>query len=147
MTSIPASRSARAMIFAPRSWPSSPGLATTTRIFRVCVLFTAAADVMAPAAAAGLSSALALGGAGRPARQLAVRGRLVAEERRPRRAAPRGACRIGARRQAVGAAGAAPAGAAPRRAQRVGDAEARPRRAAPRCPRVVDVARRLDDVR
>src|SRR5213078_910011 len=51
MTSIPASRSARAMIFAPRSWPSSPGLATTTRIFRVCVLFTAAADVMAPAAA------------------------------------------------------------------------------------------------
>src|SRR5439155_1970364 len=51
MPSMPASRSARAMIFAPRSWPSSPGLATTTRIFRVCVLFTAAADVMAPAAA------------------------------------------------------------------------------------------------
>src|SRR5437764_3511955 len=35
MTSIPASRSARAMIFAPRSCPSSPGLATTTRILRV----------------------------------------------------------------------------------------------------------------
>src|SRR6266540_6014931 len=34
MTSIPASRSARAMIFAPRSCPSRPGLATTTRIFR-----------------------------------------------------------------------------------------------------------------
>src|SRR5712692_694355 len=33
MTSIPASRSARAMIFAPRSWPSSPGLAIKTRIF------------------------------------------------------------------------------------------------------------------
>src|SRR3954452_24581425 len=32
MTSIPASRSARAMIFAPRSWPSRPGLATTTLI-------------------------------------------------------------------------------------------------------------------
>src|ERR671936_774933 len=32
MTSMPASRSARAMIFAPRSWPSRPGLATTTRI-------------------------------------------------------------------------------------------------------------------
>ncbi|GAA2249455.1 hypothetical protein GCM10010232_41450 [Streptomyces amakusaensis] len=32
MTSIPASRSARAITFAPRSWPSSPGLATTTRI-------------------------------------------------------------------------------------------------------------------
>src|SRR5918997_3725257 len=35
MTSIPASRRARAMIFAPRSWPSRPGLATTTRIFFV----------------------------------------------------------------------------------------------------------------
>src|SRR6187200_1134651 len=32
---MPASRSARAMIFAPRSWPSSPGLATTTRILRL----------------------------------------------------------------------------------------------------------------
>src|SRR3954471_9993668 len=30
---MPASRSARAMIFAPRSCPSRPGLATTTRIF------------------------------------------------------------------------------------------------------------------
>src|SRR5919109_3911063 len=35
MTSMPASRSARAIIFAPRSCPSSPGLATTTRIFRL----------------------------------------------------------------------------------------------------------------
>src|SRR5438874_5674157 len=34
MTSMPASRSARAMIFAPRSWPSRPGLAINTRIFR-----------------------------------------------------------------------------------------------------------------
>src|SRR3954465_12068824 len=34
MTSIPASRNARAMIFAPRSWPSRPGLATTTRVLR-----------------------------------------------------------------------------------------------------------------
>src|SRR5665213_2031637 len=32
MTSMPASRSALAMTFAPRSWPSSPGLATSTRI-------------------------------------------------------------------------------------------------------------------
>src|ERR1700675_4686869 len=32
MTSMPASRSARAMIFAPRSCPSRPGLATTTLI-------------------------------------------------------------------------------------------------------------------
>src|SRR5918994_2706835 len=35
MTSIPASRRARAMILAPRSWPSKPGFATTTRIFRL----------------------------------------------------------------------------------------------------------------
>src|SRR6266545_533228 len=34
MTSIPASRSARAMIFAPRSCPSRPGFAMTTLIFR-----------------------------------------------------------------------------------------------------------------
>src|SRR3990172_11403165 len=34
MTSMPASRSALAMIFAPRSWPSRPGFAITTRIFR-----------------------------------------------------------------------------------------------------------------
>src|SRR5678816_2252932 len=33
MTSIPASRRARAMTLAPRSWPSSPGLAIITRIF------------------------------------------------------------------------------------------------------------------
>ena len=32
-TSIPASRSARAITLAPRSWPSSPGFATKTRIF------------------------------------------------------------------------------------------------------------------
>src|ERR1700746_210182 len=32
MTSMPASRSARAMILAPRSWPSRPGLAISTRI-------------------------------------------------------------------------------------------------------------------
>src|ERR687897_3594966 len=32
MTSMPASRRARAMIFAPRSCPSRPGLAITTRI-------------------------------------------------------------------------------------------------------------------
>src|ERR1043165_2754789 len=32
MTSMPASRSALAITLAPRSWPSSPGFATTTRI-------------------------------------------------------------------------------------------------------------------
>src|SRR5688500_14166550 len=31
---MPASRSARAITFAPRSWPSSPGLAMTTRMGR-----------------------------------------------------------------------------------------------------------------
>src|SRR5215203_6572462 len=35
MTSIPASRSARAITLAPRSWPSRPGLAMTTRILRI----------------------------------------------------------------------------------------------------------------
>src|SRR5579872_2791700 len=34
MTSMPASRNARAITFAPRSWPSRPGLATSTRILR-----------------------------------------------------------------------------------------------------------------
>ncbi len=34
MTSMPASRSAAATTLAPRSWPSSPGLATSTRMGR-----------------------------------------------------------------------------------------------------------------
>src|SRR5215471_17121878 len=42
MTSKPASRSARATIFAPRSCPSSPGLATTTRTFLSAAVFTRA---------------------------------------------------------------------------------------------------------
>src|SRR3990170_5897433 len=33
MTSMPASRRKRAMTLAPRSWPSRPGLAISTRIF------------------------------------------------------------------------------------------------------------------
>src|SRR5204863_9593321 len=37
MTSIPASRSARAMTLAPRSWPSSPGFAMMTRSFRFAI--------------------------------------------------------------------------------------------------------------
>src|SRR3989442_15716419 len=40
MTSKPASRSARATILAPRSCPSSPGLATTTRILRSVMVFS-----------------------------------------------------------------------------------------------------------
>src|SRR4051795_6268245 len=49
MTSMPASRGARAMIFAPRSCPSRPGLATTTRIFRAGVLITGRGMVFGPA--------------------------------------------------------------------------------------------------
>src|SRR5580698_5034072 len=40
MTSIPASRRARAITFAPRSCPSSPGLATNTRIFFSAIGFS-----------------------------------------------------------------------------------------------------------
>src|SRR3954470_8634463 len=70
MTSIPASRSARAMILAPRSWPSRPGLATTTRIFRVCVLFTArgcyaSATLWRRHGGARLLAGVAAGGIGR----------------------------------------------------------------------------------
>src|SRR3954466_14614465 len=46
MTSIPASRSARAMIFAPRSGPPRPGLATTTRILRVEVASSIEAGIL-----------------------------------------------------------------------------------------------------
>src|SRR5690348_3540702 len=68
MTSMPASRSARAMILAPRSCPSSPGLATTTRIFFSVAGGIEAAGILknwsfAVAAEHGLQSAdhLALG--------------------------------------------------------------------------------------
>src|SRR6478609_4692271 len=44
MTSMPASRRARAMIFAPRSCPSKPGLATTTRILPLDAASTAGGD-------------------------------------------------------------------------------------------------------
>src|ERR1700730_7623987 len=40
MTSTPASRSARATTFAPRSWPSSPTFATITRILLMTVSVT-----------------------------------------------------------------------------------------------------------
>src|ERR1700704_3179922 len=43
---MPASRSARAMIFAPRSCPSRPGLATTTRIFRLPCCFGASCSAV-----------------------------------------------------------------------------------------------------
>ena len=54
MTSMPASRSARATTLAPRSCPSSPGLATTTRM-RPCATVPAALSVSpaGPRSAAG----------------------------------------------------------------------------------------------
>src|SRR5437773_2021513 len=48
MTSRPASRRARATILAPRSWPSSPGLATRMRIFRSGELASAALAMRLP---------------------------------------------------------------------------------------------------
>src|ERR1700733_13285639 len=61
MTSMPASRSARAMIFAPRSWPSRPGLATTTRIFPLASAISDPDDdgVALPAAGADRRAAVA----------------------------------------------------------------------------------------
>src|SRR5208337_1828219 len=48
MTSMPASRRARATIFAPRSWPSRPGLATRTRILSSMNLITGFRPVPLP---------------------------------------------------------------------------------------------------
>src|SRR5919112_3999567 len=85
MTSMPASRRARAMILAPRSCPSRPGLATTTRTLRVappplcsrsasaciiCSLFGARLGVSGDQA--GVSERLLLVGVGDHARELAL---------------------------------------------------------------------------
>src|SRR5688500_8888264 len=56
MTSMPASRSARAMILAPRSCPSRPGLATTTRILRRDSGLSAAVSVVACISREGTSA-------------------------------------------------------------------------------------------
>src|SRR6516225_4769956 len=77
MTSTPASRSARATTFAPRSWPSRPGLAMTTRM-----LLMNPSTGTRPGTAAGLTALL---------------GRVAA-----RRAAPVPAGRYGARHGAFG---------------------------------------------
>src|SRR5512140_1924482 len=45
MTSKPASRRARATTFAPRSWPSRPGLATRMRTLRALFSGAAACDM------------------------------------------------------------------------------------------------------
>src|ERR1700694_3847156 len=62
---MPASRSARAMILAPRSWPSRPGLATTTRI--LLWVLEAVEDMAAGALSIGLGRPGA-SGAGRAPR-------------------------------------------------------------------------------
>src|ERR1700728_3239492 len=51
MTSMPASRNERAMILAPRSCPSSPGFATTTRILRPATELIAESRLLCGAAA------------------------------------------------------------------------------------------------
>src|SRR4051812_41282645 len=61
MTSMPASRSARAITLAPRSWPSRPGLAMTTRIF--CILDEGDFFVLSPDLAQRVAH-LANGGVG-----------------------------------------------------------------------------------
>src|SRR5688500_4940066 len=47
MTSMPASRKASANTFAPRSWPSRPGLAMRTRILRAAVMHLSPYDEQA----------------------------------------------------------------------------------------------------
>src|SRR4051794_37296445 len=87
MTSIPASRRARAMIFAPRSCPSRPGLATTTRIFFVLLgagslmVARGRADHMRPRASApgGGSAGAAWSGDGLARRRQALALLVLAE--------------------------------------------------------------------
>src|SRR3954451_14801233 len=69
MTSMPASRRARAMILAPRSCPSRAGLATTTRILRwLAVSAMGAAVISTRARPAGppRRAPAAVAAAGRP---------------------------------------------------------------------------------
>src|SRR6266511_3147634 len=61
MTSIPPSRRARATIFAPRSCPSSPGLATTTRILRSAMALSLLVQ-QRPQPLAGLHDGFAVAG-------------------------------------------------------------------------------------
>src|SRR5216684_320417 len=49
MTSIPASRSAAATTFAPRSWPSNPGFATSTRMGRFAPAISGGTGAVPPA--------------------------------------------------------------------------------------------------
>src|SRR3954468_18404607 len=67
MTSIPASRRVRAMILAPLSCPSSPGLATTTRILRLMRPSVSGARGDARRMAAAASVRVSAGAAGESA--------------------------------------------------------------------------------
>src|SRR6059036_2462910 len=71
MTSKPASRRARATILAPRSWPSSPGLATSTRILWDV---TAGLGEERPEGFPGPDDGLPVAGRQRPVEALAVAG-------------------------------------------------------------------------
>src|SRR5688572_7119615 len=71
MTSKPASRSARATILAPRSWPSRPGLATTTRILRSVIIGTPSLQEPAQTLP-GLHDLVAVAGHELPVEALAV---------------------------------------------------------------------------
>src|SRR6185503_20801576 len=69
MTSKPASRSARATILAPRSCPSRPGLATTTRTLR-SVMWGSLQELAQPLP--GLHDLIAVAGHQLPVETLAV---------------------------------------------------------------------------
>src|SRR5215211_9295871 len=87
MTSMPASRNARAMILAPRSCPSRPGLATTTRILRPDWLCTDASTRVSgrhrtvPAAAGAVHGLQLSAAEPRAAGLTAARERPVCEQR------------------------------------------------------------------
>src|SRR6266540_6563144 len=70
---MPASRSARAMILAPRSCPSRPGFATTTRIFRLLSGEPGAGSVLC-----SIVGGMLVDSDGRASRQLAF-GELLAQ--------------------------------------------------------------------
>src|SRR4030095_2210650 len=71
MTSKPASRSARATILAPRSWPSRPGWATTTRILRSVMMGSPSLQELAQPLP-GLHDLIAVAGDELPVEALAV---------------------------------------------------------------------------
>src|SRR5262245_23778433 len=63
---MPASRSARAITFAPRSCPSSPGFATSTRIFELINLRIGELSALKPVLSFGYAPLALLGTGGAP---------------------------------------------------------------------------------